>query len=122
MMHLIQDLRRQYHLTILMVTHDMEMASFADRILTLRDGALGQDLTTAQDEHPHFDNDGRLQVPKAVRSHFQDAERIAVEIRPEGVLLRPERAEAEGGSLLQDALPEKPRRRWFRFWKRSRSV
>ena len=89
-MELIADLRERYGLTILMVTHDMEMAAFADRTLTLRDGALGQDLTHgATEAPPALDDEGRIQLPAAVRSHLDDATRIAVEIRPEGVLLRP---------------------------------
>jgi ABC-type lipoprotein export system ATPase subunit len=119
MMELIQSLRREFNLTILMVTHDMEVTSFADRTLTLRDGALGQDLTSSQEEHPRFDAEGRLTVPDLVRSHFGDGERIAVEIRPEGVLLRAEHAEEEGEFVLQDSLPDKPRRFRLRFWKRS---
>ncbi len=118
-MELITDLRGRYGLTILMVTHDMEMAAFADRTLTLRDGALGQDLTHAATETPPaLDDQGRIQLPAAVRAHLDDATRIAVEIRPEGVLLRPEmETEDDTGALLQDILPHRngsggKRRRW----------
>ncbi len=118
-MELITDLRGRYGLTILMVTHDMEMAAFADRTLTLRDGALGQDLTHAATETPPaLDDQGRIQLPAAVRAHLDDAVRIAVEIRPEGVLLRPEmETEDDTGALLQDILPRRngsggKRRRW----------
>lgn len=120
-MQLISELREQYGLTILMVTHDMEMAAFADRTLTLRDGALGQDLTEHAQETPSkLDEEGRIQLPSAVRSHLEDVARIAVEIRPEGVLLRPEQDQTDDNdALLQDILPHRSnvngaKRRWFR--------
>src|SRR5262249_13742563 len=85
-MQLLNDLRERYGLTVLMVTHDVSVAAYADRVLTLRDGALGQDLTHGVDETPVLDDRGRIQLPEAVRSQLSDAPRIAVEIRPEGVL------------------------------------
>lgn len=111
-MKLIGELRERYGLTVLMVTHDMEVANYADRILTLRDGALGQDLS-GQQEDRKLDADGRIQLPDAVRTHLQVADRIAVEIRPEGILLRPEEDEDDDTSALlaemlpQDVVPEK---------------
>ncbi len=106
-MELLQDLRREFDLTILMVTHDISMARFADRVLTLRDGALGQDLSGSEDERPHLEDDGRIQLPTMVRSTLADVDHITVEIRPEGVLLRPEVADAdEDISLLEDMIPE----------------
>lgn len=105
-MNLIGDLRERYGLTVLMVTHDMEVANFADRILTLRDGALGQDLSGMQDDHK-LDAEGRIQLPSAVRSHLEIADRIAVEIRPEGILLRPEEDEDDNtDALLAEMMPQ----------------
>ena len=37
-MELMEDCRREYSQTILMVTHDRECASYADRVVTLEDG------------------------------------------------------------------------------------
>jgi hypothetical protein len=110
----------------LMVTHDMEMAAYADRTLTLRDGALGQDLTqTATESPPALDDEGRIRLPMAVRSQLDEAARIAVEIRPEGVLLRPEQAiEDDTDAILQDILPRKYSRRgrwWLPFWRNGRA-
>ncbi len=105
-MKLIGELRERYGLTVLMVTHDMEVANYADRILTLRDGALGQDLS-GQQEDRKLDDEGRIQLPSAVRTHLQVADRIAVEIRPEGILLRPEEDEDDDTSaLLAEMLPQ----------------
>jgi DNA-binding transcriptional regulator/RsmH inhibitor MraZ len=90
------------------------MAAFADRTLTLRDGALGQDMTR-NEAPPALDAEGRIQLPPAVRSQLEEGSRIAIEIRPEGVLLRAEQ-EAEDNTelMLQDMLPRKQheRNRW----------
>jgi ABC-type lipoprotein export system ATPase subunit len=124
-MALLQELRVRFNLTILMVTHDLDIAGYADRVLTLRDGALGQDLTRDSDDMPRLDDGGRVQLPDAVRRHLSAAPRLAVEIRPEGVLLRPE-ADQEDDALaaLQEMLPQdRPpeRRRWFGRGKKARS-
>ncbi len=120
-MTLIQDLRGRYGLTVLMVTHDLDMAAYADRVLTLRDGALGQDLSHGSDEAPMLDEAGRIKLPEAVRAQLSQAPRIAVEIRPEGVLLRPETDQVEDTSaMLQDLVPQDapPERRRFRLFRR----
>ncbi len=125
-MDLIQDLRQRFNLTTLMVTHDMSVASYADRVLTLRDGALGQDILHAEEDTPRLDESGRIRLPDAVRSQLSEAPRIAVEIRPEGVLLRPEIEEQEDtDALLQDMLPQDAppeKRRWRLFGRRSKSA
>jgi hypothetical protein len=50
-----------------------------------------------------------------VRAQLGEAQRIAVEIRPEGVLLRPEMDISDDFSSLSDAIPQDapPERRRF---------
>ncbi len=107
-MELINDLRGKFGLTVLMTTHDLDIARHADRILTLRDGALGQDISEmGQEARLALDESGRIRLPEAVRAQLTQAANIAVEIRPEGVLLRPETEEDDGVSAaLQDMLPQ----------------
>jgi ABC-type lipoprotein export system ATPase subunit len=93
----LTDLRQSYNLTVLLVTHDPEVAAFADRVLTLRDGVLGQNILLLSDEE-------RLRLPETVREQLALADQVIVEIRPEGVLLRPE-------------LEDKPHRR-RRLWRK----
>jgi ABC-type lipoprotein export system ATPase subunit len=122
---LLQDLRQRYNLTVLMATHDMSIAKHADRILTLRDGALGQDLTHGSEETPVLDDSGRITLPEPVRAQLNGAQRIAVEIRPEGVLLRPEAEQVDDTSaLLQEMLPQDapPDRRRFRLFRRRKKA
>lgn len=117
-MQLINDLRGRYGLTVLMVTHDLDIAAYADRTLTLRDGALGQDVSHTSEETPVLDTEGRIQLPDTAKSQLSEATRIAVEVRPEGILLRPEHDTPDDTHLLlnemfpQDAPPT--RRRFLR--------
>lgn len=123
-MDLVDDLRKRYGLTVLMVTHNMEVAAYSDRVLTLRDGALGQDISHPEDETPRLSDEGSIRLPDVVRAQLAEAPRIAIEIRPEGVLLRPEiEAEDDTGALLQDMLPQDAppdagKRRWWLFGRR----
>ncbi len=104
-MDLLMRLRERYGLTVLMVTHDMKMAQYADRVLTLRDGALGQDMS--EQVSPQVDDEGRIQLPQNVRGALQQAPRVSVEIRPEGILLRPEQDDLDNtDALLADMLPQ----------------
>jgi peptide/nickel transport system ATP-binding protein len=129
-MELMLDLRQQYGLTILMVTHDIEIAHYADRVLTLRDGALGQDLSGEAATRPAVDDEGRIQLPNTVRTQLSTAASIAIEIRPEGVLLRPEISEIDDtDALLQDMMPQDapPQRRsaigrLFGRWRRGKKL
>jgi len=112
-MKLLMSLREKYGLTVLMVTHNMEVAGFADRVLTLRDGALAQDMSGTEAEGPKIDSEGRILLPTNAQPPLKEAARISVEVRPEGVLLRPEAEDIDNmdallqGILPQDAPPEK---------------
>ena len=122
-MALLKTLRQRYGLTVLMVTHDLEMAAYADRVLTLRDGALGQDLTHTSEESPTLDTSGRITLPEAVRAQLSKAPRIAVEIRPEGILLRPENDDMDDtGAAIHDMLPQDlpPEHSRFRLFRRGK--
>jgi ABC-type multidrug transport system ATPase subunit len=126
MMDLLHALRRRYDLTVLIATHDLAVASHADRVLTLRDGALGQELSGSSEEPTALDESGKIRLPQAARAQLAHTPRIAVEIRPEGVLLRSEKdilddsAAALHDILPPDAPPQQPERHWRRLWRRIR--
>jgi peptide/nickel transport system ATP-binding protein len=120
-MELLGDLRKRFGLTVLIVTHDLDIAAAADRVLTLRDGALGQDLSNAGEDALALDASGRLRLPEAVRAQLAEAPRISVEIRPEGVLLRPESDSDDLSMPIGDVVPADappPRRRRFGWLRR----
>lgn len=123
MMSLLNDLRARFELTVLIVTHDLSVAAHADRVLTLRDGALGQDISGHSEEPPQVNVDGSIRLPEMARAQLANAEHVAIEIRPEGILLRPETsAEEDMSSILQDNPPEdaKSKQRGF-FARRNRT-
>ena len=41
---MLEDINEEYKTTILMVTHNTELAKIADRIVTLHDGKIGSDV------------------------------------------------------------------------------
>ena len=47
-MDMIKDFARRYRQTIIMVSHDRDMANYADRIITLVDGDIVSDVRTGQ--------------------------------------------------------------------------
>lgn len=47
-MDMIKDFAKKYHQTIILVSHDPEMASYADRIVTLIDGVIVSDETKGE--------------------------------------------------------------------------
>lgn len=117
-MELIQDLRETYNLTVLLVTHDPAMAAYADRILTLRDGALGQDVTDDEaSQGLQLDEEGRLALPTRIQETLQNGN-ISVEIRPEGVLLRAEQADEWGEFTFDADERSQAKKRWYQIWRR----
>ena len=49
-MHMLQQLNREQNLTIIIVTHESDIAAYADRIVTIRDGVV---TTDRKNEVPH---------------------------------------------------------------------
>jgi putative ABC transport system ATP-binding protein len=49
-MHMLQQLNREQKLTIIIVTHESDIAAYADRIVTIRDGVV---TTDRKNEVPH---------------------------------------------------------------------
>ena len=86
---------------------------------------VGGGLDRSSDDTPTVDEGGRITLPEMVRAQLHGAPRIAVEIRPEGVLLRPETDQVDDTSaILQEMVPQDapPERRRFRLFRRKRKV
>jgi putative ABC transport system ATP-binding protein len=103
-------LNRTYGLTVVIVSHDPQIARFVDRVVAIRDGKTSSETlrknrepenrepdTQAGDhatEHVFeelamLDSAGRLQVPKEARERYGIGDRVRIEETPEGLLLRP---------------------------------
>ena len=68
-LELLRDLNRELGLTILIVTHDINVASSADRTIAIRDGRTSTEVLHAEEaaeETVIIDSVGRLQIPKAL--------------------------------------------------------
>lgn len=65
-LELLRDLNRELGLTILIVTHDINVASSADRTIAIRDGRTSTEVLHAEaaEETVIIDNVGRLQIPR----------------------------------------------------------
>lgn len=52
----LQMINRNYGKTIIMVTHDPQMASHCERILLLKDGVIMEELRKAESEKEFYDS------------------------------------------------------------------
>lgn len=105
---IFHNLNRTYGLTVVIVSHDPQIARFVDRVVAIRDGKTSSEtkrVTTetgdgangagqANAEHVFeelvmLDSAGRLQIPKEVRERYNIGDRIRMEETPEGLVLRP---------------------------------
>lgn len=96
---LLRQLNREFQVTILIVSHDVNIARQVDRVVAIRDGKLASERVRLQaDFHaaePHFeelvvlDSAGRLQIPRDYLERFQIRRRARLEVTPQGILIRP---------------------------------
>lgn len=77
---LLQDLRRQYQLTIVLVTHDTRVAESADRTIAIRDGRTSSEIGSDDIETVVIDTVGRLQLPIEVRQRLHIGRRATVHV------------------------------------------
>ncbi|HMP40379.1 MAG TPA: ATP-binding cassette domain-containing protein, partial [Roseiflexaceae bacterium] len=103
---IFHNLNRIYGLTVVIVSHDPQIARYVDRVVAIRDGKTssetirrpteqnGDSPSESGDEH-HFeelvmlDSAGRLQVPKEIRERYGIGDRIRLEETSDGLILRP---------------------------------
>jgi ABC-type multidrug transport system ATPase subunit len=112
----LRRLNRETNVTIIIVTHDPQIASEVDRVIAIRDGRTSTETTRQvfavngefESEAPDeglgaevgetevtyeelvvLDAAGRLQVPRDYLEEFRIGDRARVEITDEGILIRP---------------------------------
>lgn len=103
---LLRQLNRQYGLTIMIVTHDPQVATAVDRVVTIRDGrtsseavrrpaeveaALAAQPAPLFEEYVMVDAAGRLQIPPHLRERRGIGGRVTVELADDGILIKPEK-------------------------------
>lgn len=98
-----QTLNRELGVTTLIVSHDPSVARHVDRVVAIRDGRLAAEtvrqarkkvsLDGGHDDHYEeltvLDSAGRLQVPKDYLARFNIKGRVQLEVRDDGILIRP---------------------------------
>lgn len=109
-MDIFRKLNRELGVTIVIVTHDMELASKVDRVVAIRDGMTstefikrnpnldeaGSEVSTGlhsmQDVHEEYvvlDRAGRLQIPKAYLQALKIDSKASMEFDGEKIIIRP---------------------------------
>jgi putative ABC transport system ATP-binding protein len=103
---LLKELNRLHGLTMVIVSHDLEIAHHVDRVVAIRDGKTSSETVrpSAPDaalelvrekseeafhEFVLVDSAGRLQVPREYLEQFEIKGRVQMEVVDEGILIRP---------------------------------
>jgi len=98
---LLRSLSQTYGLTVVIVSHDPNIAQVVDRVVTIRDGktstetrpvaapAQAADSSHEVEELVVLDSAGRLQVPKEYRDEYGIGDRVRLERTADGILIRP---------------------------------
>ncbi len=90
---LLQTLRQQYKLTIVMVTHDPRVAETADRTVAIRDGRTSSEIGTDDIETVVVDSAGRLQIPIEIRQRIGLGQRATVTVVDGVIHITPKHAQ-----------------------------
>jgi ABC-type lipoprotein export system ATPase subunit len=135
----LRQLNRELSLTMLIVSHDPDLARQVDRVVAIRDGKTATETVRAQrnarsgdeeadveqfEELTMLDSAGRLQLPQIYRDALQIGDRARLELMEDGVMVRPvkrsegepERASESSASRDKDRKQPSPGRRrgWWR--------
>ena len=100
---LFQSLRDRYGTTVVIVSHDAEIASFVDRVIVIRDGRASAEIVSLHSFRPSgfdgasespqeyvlVDSMGRLQLPRDLMDRIRLRERAIVTIEGDRVVVTP---------------------------------
>jgi peptide/nickel transport system ATP-binding protein len=96
---LLRSLRDRYGTTIIVVTHDLAIASQVDRVVAIRDGRTSTEtfrrVESDGPRHEEFavvDAAGRVQLPAELREQLGIGQRARITVEGDHVAIRPEEA------------------------------
>ena len=88
MLELIHTVNREFGTTVVLVTHDPEVAAAMPRSITIRNGRIGSEGRHGFD-FGVVDEDGAVHIPDDLAARFPAGTLVQFEPTAEGVLLRP---------------------------------
>ena len=88
MVELIHVVNRDFGTTVVLVTHDPEVAGQMPRSITIRNGRIGSEGRHGLD-FGVVDEDGAVHIPDELAERFPAGMLVQFEEQPDGVLLRP---------------------------------
>lgn len=99
--HSLRTLNAEFGVTIIVVTHDMTVATRVDRVVGMRDGRTSTEILRRRDgdvaiheeEYAILDRAGRLQLPEAYIDTLDLEDRVRLRLRDDHVQIWPEHTE-----------------------------
>ena len=96
--HALRNLNEEFGVTIIIVTHDMSVATRVDRVVGLRDGRTSTeilrrrdgDVAIAEEEYAILDRAGRLQLPEAYIDSLEMEDRVRLRLEDDHIGVWPE--------------------------------
>ena len=104
----LRSLNEEFNVTIMIVTHDMTVATRVDRVVGMRDGRTSTeilrrrqgDVAIGEEEYAILDRAGRLQLPEAYIEALDMEDRVRLRLTDDHVQVWPEDEEhSEHGEL-----------------------
>ncbi|MEY2845844.1 MAG: hypothetical protein RL076_1390 [Chloroflexota bacterium] len=105
--NIFHELNRRFALTVIIVSHDPNIAHFVNRVVAIRDGKtssetykrpnVSNDTTTPAvlEELHMLDSAGRLQIPKELRQRYNIRDRLVLEEQDAGIFIKPPEGDAQ---------------------------
>lgn len=96
--HALRGLKEDFGVTVIVVTHDMTVATRVDRVVGMRDGRTsteilrrrGGDVAIAEEEYAILDRAGRLQLPEAYIEALDMEDRVRLRLQQDHIGVWPE--------------------------------
>jgi ABC-type lipoprotein export system ATPase subunit len=104
----LREINKRYNTTIIIVTHDPEVAARVDRVVGIRDGRTSteirrerrrEDGTVLEEEWVILDRTGRMQIPQVYVDALAMRGRVKIRLEPDHVSVWPGYLEGDDASL-----------------------